>query len=1631
MSVGLFLRQFWALWKKNWIIIWKHKWLNLFRCLLLPALFAGFMLAAQEETYYVQEYSLGSPIPVKSLQTQFSSSKILVWADNTNSSGSPAAYSLMSRITNGFSDAQQNSVVHLGSSTEFATACTPNLAGYSTCFAGITFDALPGSWDSSDNTIVNYTLSGDSGLGYIDVLGHTSDFEDIIMPLQWAVDQAIIYLRTGQDVDTPLEWPFSQETDSEQNDDFRTKYIRNIRNYLMIVMFFEFIPIAYHLGGWFSTERATLLAELMKAMGLLDSARVISWHVTLSVAYIPGWVAAAVIWHYVTFTKTTIGLLVATHVLTGLSLASWTLFVTVPLMNIPQLAALAPTVLSILFAAFALLAKHASTTGAFVYTVVFPPGFYVFSMRAICGWESHLLGAKAGQGDPDNGLVLTPLFIAAAVSTVMWPVLAIWLESAIYDSKPTVKRPWVPWLSERGYANMPSETHLLGSAVSIRNLKMVFPPSLLGRKNPVVAIEDLSLDVPTSGIFVLLGSNGAGKSTTLSVLGGLLTPTSGSIVFAGGRARPPRGGLGIVPQKDILFPDLTCLQILRVWRSIKHSSSSPSPSDADLRQLLRDCGLSKKIDSCAMTMSGGQKRKLQLACGLVGDSPLLLVDECTSGVDPLSRRDIWRVLNGVKHERSIVYTTHFLDEADLLADEIAILASPGKLVAAGSPVALKARYGSGYNLQVTFSAGSEDEIESLAREALRRLKRVIPEAEMNSASPVTMRYHLHTWDPLVIERALTLLENDVHVSPAISSCDVLGTSIEDIFLDVLSEKPPHYPIDGAGTLYLPPTSPEFPPKSEPPKVLADGRRISPFYQALIVAYKRYLIARRSWYIPLLLTLVAILGSCVPIIFVYRQPAGDVCMLQRSAVTRQPLYLPDALATAASTGGAGNATETPLLVSPPSVASFMSQELNGVDIVSLQDNNSFVSTISGDYLNIPLGGLSIPTSTSAETGDTLFAWEASSDGGLKGLAMLNLVSNLLYTQARNTAGNSSGTANPVIYASYEQFPPISGTSLHGLEWLAIFGTCMIIYPAFFAVYVSTERHTSVKAMQRSNGLSSALGLWTGHLMFDSSFVVVISSLVVIAFAASGRFFELGFYWIVLILYGVSATLLAYVTTLFMASPLGAFAVSTGYQFFIFILYMLGYSIFVSGTKSTETSRVTQIFTYAFIWLAPVASLERASFISLDLFTLLCSGTSELSVSELGKVNSFGGPILYLSVTALTLFCILLIADGGPLLGGTSLKCLSCGRRKRLRAIKKMRQQAGTGMDVLREDVARERNAVKMSRDELRVLSVTKAFEKGKVVVDDLSIGIAKDTIFALLGPNGAGKTTTFNMIRGDVTPDLGDILVHDVSVASQPNASRLSLGVCPQFTAIDAHLTVREHLLLYGLFKGLSRGAEIDNNVDSLLRATDLWEYHERLACQLSGGNQRKLALAIALIGNPSVILIDEFSTGVDAQVKRDMWGILRKLAIGKVVVITTHSMEEASALASKVGILSTRLLAIGTLDDLASRYANYQVQFSCRTRDDVLRVQDAISRIPGAMLTDDATTRFEVQIHREQVGTNDASAMKASMSEMPEVGPRLTLARLFRLLAESGVQEYTVEKASLESVFLRVVKEGDAIQEEA
>ncbi|KAK7021895.1 hypothetical protein VNI00_017184 [Paramarasmius palmivorus] len=256
-------------------------------------------------------------------------------------------------------------------------------------------------------------------------------------------------------------------------------------------------------------------------------------------------------------------------------------------------------------------------------------------------------------------------------------------------------------------------------------------------------------------------------------------------------------------------------------------------------------------------------------------------------------------------------------------------------------------------------------------------------------------------------------------------------------------------------------------------------------------------------------------------------------------------------------------------------------------------------------------------------------------------------------------------------------------------------------------------------------------------------------------------------------------------------------------------------------------------------------------------------------------------------------------------------------------------------------------------------------------------------------------------------------MNGTSVIRHTKTARASLSVCPQFTAIDSQLSVWEHLVVYGRLKGLPKGEILDRNIDVILKATSLGQYRDRFANKLSGGNQRTLSLAIALIGNPLVLLIDEFSTGIDARMKREMWNTLRNVAPGKAIVITTHSMEEVSALATDVGILAKKLLATGTPQALSERYATYEVHFACRSREGVAKAQALMAKVPGARLADDVATRFEVPIRKGADGDG------------------LTLAELFRVLGDSeDLTEHTVEKAGLESIFMKVIRENRVAEED-
>lgn len=204
---------------------------------------------------------------------------------------------------------------------------------------------------------------------------------------------------------------------------------------------------------------------------------------------------------------------------------------------------------------------------------------------------------------------------------------------------------------------------------------------------------------------------------------------------------------------------------------------------------------------------------------------------------------------------------------------------------------------------------------------------------------------------------------------------------------------------------------------------------------------------------------------------------------------------------------------------------------------------------------------------------------------------------------------------------------------------------------------------------------------------------------------------------------------------------------------------------------------------------------------------------------------------------------------------------------------------------RPDVDTETARVDASQtDLLRMLHVSKRFGSTHAV-EDVSLGLREGEILALLGPNGAGKTTCINMIRGDFSPTSGAILLEGVDVQKNKRRAQAHLGVCPQFDALDL-LTVQEHLVFYARCKGVP---DVAQDVAYVLARVGLSAHAGKRAARLSGGQKRKLSLAIALLGNPPVLLLDEPSSAMDAASKRVLWKTLEAVAPGRSVLITTHS----------------------------------------------------------------------------------------------------------------------------------------------
>lgn len=218
-------------------------------------------------------------------------------------------------------------------------------------------------------------------------------------------------------------------------------------------------------------------------------------------------------------------------------------------------------------------------------------------------------------------------------------------------------------------------------------------------------------------------------------------------------------------------------------------------------------------------------------------------------------------------------------------------------------------------------------------------------------------------------------------------------------------------------------------------------------------------------------------------------------------------------------------------------------------------------------------------------------------------------------------------------------------------------------------------------------------------------------------------------------------------------------------------------------------------------------------------------------------------------------------------------------------------------------------------EIRTMELVKQY-KNLIAVDKLHLEIKQGELFSLLGVNGAGKTTTIKMLTCLTKPTSGDAFVGGYSITKEPEQVKRLIGVSPQETAVAPNLTVKENLELICGIHGFSK-EKTQIKLEELERQFSLDEVLPRKAGKLSGGWQRRVSIAMALISEPKILFLDEPTLGLDVIARHELWEVIRALKSKITIILTTHYMEEAETLSDRIGIMkSGRLLAVGTVEEL-------------------------------------------------------------------------------------------------------------------
>nr|XP_040133807.1 ATP-binding cassette sub-family A member 3-like [Ictidomys tridecemlineatus] len=1035
------------------------------------------------------------------------------------------------------------------------------------------------------------------------------------------------------------------------------------------------------------------------------------------------------------------------------------------------------------------------------------------------------------------------------------------------------------------------------------------------------AVKDLSLNVYEGQVTILLGHNGAGKTTALSVLTGCYPPTRGEAFVNGfdisDNMIEIRKNLGFCPQNDLLFKDLTLAEHLFFYSVIKGMPRNMHTLEID--HMLSIFDLLENRHAFSSSLSEGAKRKLSVIIALIGGSKVIILDEPSSGMDPVSKRLTWNLLMQYKHNRTILVTTPYMDEADTLGDRIAILAM-GTLQCCGSSMFLKQIYGAGYH--IVMQREPHCDVEKISAMIQSHVPGAMLEDDIgDELSFVLPKEYTHRFEALFDE----LEKNQKELG--IANFGVSITTMKEVFFKVNKLATSQMSIHDQNKQQSLSGSFERPVFSSFNELATIKFNTGfPLYrqQFCSMFIKRALFSWRNWKLILLQIIVILVVTTYLLIALN---VKDDYMPAREMDLR---HYGQTIVPYSISGNSG-------------LALTLIKKLE----IFLKSKNQELRKVKGNVQNYILESKEcrdfciIALSIKVEKNKTILTVLFNNEAYHSSATSLAVLDNILFMLL-------SGPRASITVSNKPQPLPVYGSNtvpINGLQIVQCLAFGISIVAGSFCLQTVIERISKAKHIQFLSGVY-VLTYWLSALLWDLICFSIPCCLLlgvfkyceVDAFVVNFNFLDT---MLIFMLYGWCIVPLMYLGSFLFSSGTAASIKLTLFNYISIICSIIVQSVlqFYENELSFFRSIISNV-------LMVLPSYNFAMSISryFDDYEVkkLCAKKFKSIYLDCNKsfiqnnIYSFGEHgiakfLITLAVMGLVFLLLLFSLETAFwslknfVFHNIIFNFFSVFTRLKTAVV----PNQGT-KEQEDEAVIKEKNKVlellrTFQTNPVLLNKVTKIYYKCPVVraIRNISLVVKKSECFGLLGLNGAGKTTIFKMITGEETITSGVVLIDGNSVTENIRKIRSRIGYGPQSDSVLNHMTGRELLIMYARLWGVPESV-IYKYVEAFLCSVHLEPFADNVVYTYSGGNKRRLSTAIALMGKSSVVLLDEPSTGMDPVTRHLLWDTVTWICkTGKAIIITSHSMEECEALCSRLAIMVKGMfVCLGSPRHVRNKFGN-------------------------------------------------------------------------------------------------------------